>query len=92
MVESAWIAAAAAAVGVVGTASVAIVGFRISRSTNQATIDAAKANTDKTIAAAHADIHSTLDATREGQFADRLSVAMRKSPRVARSKSPLLAS
>ena len=76
MVESAWIAAGAGVVGVVGTATVAIVGFRISRSTNQATIDAAKANTDESIAASHADIHSTLDATRDRQFADRYSRAI----------------
>jgi uncharacterized protein YjbI with pentapeptide repeats len=75
-IESAWIAACAAVVGVVGTATVAIVGFRISRATNQATIDAAMAATDKTIAAAHADIHNTLDTTREGQFADRYGKAI----------------
>ena len=62
--------------GVVGTATVAIVSYRISRKTNQATIEAAKDNTDKTIAGAHADIRSTLDATREGQLADQYSRAI----------------
>ena len=53
VVESALISGAATLVGVGGIVAVAIVGFRTSRSTNQATIDAAKATTDKTIEAAH---------------------------------------
>jgi uncharacterized protein YjbI with pentapeptide repeats len=81
MVESALISAAATLVGIGGTVAVAIVGFRSSRSTNQATIDAAKATTDETIDAArdtnkatidaaHADVRRTLDTTRDGQIAD----------------------
>jgi hypothetical protein len=87
LVESALISAAATLVGVGGTAAVAIVGFRNSRSTNQTTIDAAKAATDKTvdavrdtnkatIDAAHADLRHTLDATREGQITDRYTKAI----------------
>src|SRR5262252_9376366 len=87
MVESAWIAAGAAVVGVVSTATVGIVGYFISRKTNRETIAAAKATTDETIAAAreankttieaaHADIRRTLDATRDGQIADLYSRAI----------------
>jgi len=87
IVESALISAAATFVGVGGTAAVAIIGFRNSRSTNQATIDAARATTDKavdaardtnkaTIDAAHADVHRTLEATRDGQIADRYTKAI----------------
>lgn len=65
MVESAFIAAAATLVGVGGTVTIAIVSVRISRSTNQATIDAS-----------HADIQRTLEAAREGQLADRYSRAL----------------
>jgi len=86
-VESALISAGATIVSVLATATVAIVGFRTSRSTNQKTLDAAKAATDKTVEAArdtnkatidaaHADIRHTLDATREGQFADRYTKAV----------------
>ncbi len=64
-VESAWIAAAAAAVGVIGTATVGIVGFFIARSTNKSTIEAA-----------HADVRRTLDATRGGQITDLYSRAI----------------
>lgn len=87
MVESAWIAAGAAVVGVVGTATVGIVGFLVSRSTNQKTIAAAQATTAETLRAAHAtnkatinaaheDVRRTLDATRDGQVADRYSKAI----------------
>jgi hypothetical protein len=70
-----------------GTAAVAIVGFRISRSTNQATIDAARATADKTIEtvhdtnkaaidAAHADVRRTLEITLEGQITERFTLAI----------------
>ena len=65
VVESALISAVATVVGVGGAVAVAIVGFRISRSTNQATIDAA-----------HVDVQSTLDNTRDGQIADRYTRAI----------------
>jgi hypothetical protein len=64
-VESAWIGAIAGFLGVVATAAVAITAFWYSRSTNQATIEAAKATTDKTI-----------NAAREAQFPDRYSTAV----------------
>jgi len=51
MVESAWIAAGAAVVGVVSTATVGIVGYVISRKTNRETIAGAKISTDETVAA-----------------------------------------
>jgi hypothetical protein len=62
VVESALISAAATLVGVGGTVAVAIVGFRTSRSTNQATIDAARATADKTIEAARDTNKATIDA------------------------------
>ena len=65
MVESAWIAAAATAVGVIGVATVGIVGYYIARSTNKSTIEAA-----------HADVYRTLDATRTGQITDLYSRAI----------------
>ena len=79
MVESAWIAAGAGAVGVIGTATVGIVGYFIARSTNREAITAAKATTDETIASARAEnkstieaadasVHRTLEATRAGQI------------------------
>lgn len=87
VVESALISAAATLVGVGGTVAVAIVGFRSSRSTNQATIDAARATADKTIEAAHdtnkaaidaarADVRRTLEITREGQITERFNRAI----------------
>jgi hypothetical protein len=87
MVESAWIAAGAAAVGVIGTATVGIVGYFIARSTNREAIAAAKATTDKTIASARAEnkstieaadasVHRTLEATREGQIIELYSRAV----------------
>ena len=87
VVESALIGGIATLVGVGGTVAVAIVGFRISRSTNQATIDAARATADKTIEAAHdtnkaaieaahADVRRTLDITREGQITERFTRAI----------------
>jgi len=65
VVESALIGAAATLVAVGGTATVAIASARISRRTNQAAIDAARA-----------DAELTLDAAREAQFADRYSRAL----------------
>ena len=87
MLESAWIAAGAAAVGVAGTATVGIVGLFVSRATNLETIAAARASTEETlraahdtnkatIDAAHADVRRTLDATSDGQIADRYSKAI----------------
>jgi pentapeptide repeat protein len=87
VVESALISAVATLVGVGGTVAVAIVGFRISRSTNQATIDAARATADKTIEAAHdtnkaaidaahADVRRTLEIAREGQITERFTRAI----------------
>jgi Pentapeptide repeats (8 copies) len=64
-VESAWIGAVAGFLGVGATAAVAIFAFWYSRSTNQATIEASKATTDKTI-----------DAAREAQFPGRYSTAV----------------
>src|SRR5271166_411168 len=86
-VESAFISAGATIVSVLATATVAIVGVRNARSTNQAAIDAAAAAADKTvnaardtnratIDAAQADVRQTLDATREGQIADRYTKAI----------------
>jgi Pentapeptide repeats (8 copies) len=75
-VESAWIAAAAAIVGVVGTATVGIVGYFIARSTNRDALAQAKKTTDETIAAAHADVARTLESTREGQITDLYSRAI----------------
>jgi hypothetical protein len=60
LVEAAFISAVATLVAVGGTVAVAVVGFRSSRSANQATIDAA-----------HADVRRTLDTTREEQITDR---------------------
>ena len=87
MVESAWIAASAGIVGVIGTATVGIVGYFVSRSTNRDAIAQAKTSTDETIAsarkankstikAAHADIRRTLETTRAGQIADLYSRAI----------------
>ena len=67
MVESAWIAAGAAVVGVVGTATVAIMGYVISRSTNRETIEAADAH-----------VRQTLEAARQGQLTDRYTKAVRQ--------------
>ena len=71
-VESAWISAVAALLGVGATAAVAIFAFWYSRSTNQATIDAANANLedqreqlDKTLAAQREQLDKTLAAQRE---------------------------
>jgi hypothetical protein len=65
VVESALISAVGTVVGVGGTVAVAIVGFRIARSSNQAALDTVR-DTNK----------ATLDATREGQLADRYSRAI----------------
>jgi hypothetical protein len=87
VVEAALISAVATLVSVGGTVAVAIVGFLISRSTNQATIDAARATADKTIQtardtnratidAAHDDVRRTLEATREGQITELFTRAI----------------
>src|SRR5260370_5411555 len=81
LVESALISGGATLVGVGGTVAVAIAGFRFSRSTTRAAIDAAAASADKTveaarltnreaIEAAHRDVRHTLETTRGGQIAD----------------------
>jgi pentapeptide repeat protein len=75
-VESAWIAASAALVGVAGTATVAIVGYFIARSTNRETLREARNTNDKTIASAHEDVRQSLEATRSGQVADLYSRAI----------------
>jgi hypothetical protein len=75
-VESALISAAVTVVGVGGTVLVAIVGFKNSRSTSQAAIDAARETNKATIDAAHADVQRTVDITREGQIADLYSRAV----------------
>jgi cell division septum initiation protein DivIVA len=62
LVESAFISAAATLFGVGGTVAVAVVGFRSSRSANQASIGAAKATTDKTLEAASATNQATIEA------------------------------
>jgi hypothetical protein len=76
VVESAFIAAAATVFGVGATATVAIVGFRISRSATGETVAAARDTNQATIDAAHADVRRTLDATRDGQIADRYTKAI----------------
>jgi uncharacterized protein YjbI with pentapeptide repeats len=83
VVESALISAAATVVGVGGTVTVAIMGFRNSRQANEATIKAtedtaavARETNQATIDAAHADVRRALEATREGQVADRYSRAI----------------
>jgi Pentapeptide repeats (8 copies) len=76
VVESAIISAAATVISVGGTVAVAIVGFRVSRSANQASIEAVKATTDKTVDAARHTNMATLDATRDGQIADLYSRAI----------------
>jgi len=73
MVESAWIAAGAAIVGVVGTATVGIVGYFIARSTNRQALAEARKTTDESLAAAHQDVSRTLESTRKGQIADLYS-------------------
>ena len=83
VVESALISAAATVVGVGGTVIVAIMGLRNSRQANDATIKAtdktaavARETNQATIDAAHVDVRRALDATREGQVADRYSRAI----------------
>ena len=75
-VESAYISAVATFLGVGATAAVAIFAFWYSRATNRATLDAAKAATDETVRAAWETNQATLEATREGQLADRYSRAI----------------
>jgi hypothetical protein len=57
--ESALISAAATIVSVTATAAVAIVGFRILRSTSRAALDAAMTTTDKTVEAARSSNQAT---------------------------------
>jgi uncharacterized protein YjbI with pentapeptide repeats len=75
-VESAFISAVAGFLGVVATAAVAITAFWYSRSTNQATIEAAKAATDRTVEAARETNQAAIDAAREAQFPDRYAKAI----------------
>jgi uncharacterized protein YjbI with pentapeptide repeats len=74
--ESAFISAAATIFSVGATATVAIVGFRISRSATDKTVAAARDTNQATIDAAHADVRRSLDATRDGQIADRYTKAI----------------
>ena len=80
MVESAWIAFGAAVVGVVGTATVGILGYVISRKTNRETLAAAKVSTDESIAAAREANKAAIEAAhadaREGQLTDRYTKAV----------------
>ena len=83
VVESALISAAATLVSVGGTVAVAMMGFQNSRLANQATITATEQTTaaareanQAAIDAAHADVRIALDATRDGQVADRYSRAI----------------
>jgi uncharacterized protein YjbI with pentapeptide repeats len=76
VVQSALISAAATVFSVGATAAVAIVGFRISRSATEKTAAAARDTNQATIDAAHADVRRTLDATRDGQIADRYTKAI----------------
>jgi hypothetical protein len=75
-VESALISGAATVLSVGATALVAIVGFRLSRSAIEKTVAAARDTNQATIDAAHADVRRTLDATRDGQIADRYTKAV----------------
>jgi uncharacterized protein YjbI with pentapeptide repeats len=64
-VESAYISAGAALLGVIATAAVAIVAFWYARSTNQATIRDQGEQLDKTLAAQREQLDDTLAAQRE---------------------------
>lgn len=76
IVQSALISAAATILSVGATAAVAIVGFRMSRSASDKTVAVARDTNQATIDAAHADVRRTLDATRDGQLADRYTKAI----------------
>lgn len=76
VVQSALISAAATVFSVGATAAVAITGFRLSRSATDKTVAAARDTNQATIDAAHADVRRTLDATRDGQIADRYTKAV----------------
>jgi hypothetical protein len=76
MVESAWITAGAVVVGVVSTATVGIVGYFISRSTNRETIASAREANESTIETADAHVRQTLEAARQGQLTDRYTKAV----------------
>jgi uncharacterized protein YjbI with pentapeptide repeats len=76
VVESALISAAATVVGVGGTVTVAIVGFRYANKTNRETIKAAKENTDSQVNAALAANRVTIDSVLEGQLTDRYTKAI----------------
>jgi hypothetical protein len=75
-VQAAFIAAAAALVGVGGTVAVAFAGSRTTRLTNQATLNAAAATTDKMVQAVLDTNQATIDATRRGQLTDRYAKAV----------------
>jgi Pentapeptide repeats (8 copies) len=70
-VESAYICAVAGLLGVAATAAVAIFAFWYSRLANNATIEAAKDTTDKTVQTALDTNKANIDAAREAQFPDR---------------------
>ena len=81
-VESAWISAVATLLGVGATAAVAIFAFWYSRSTNQATIDAANVNLkdqgmqlDKTLTAQREQLESTLAEQRTRTLNERFAMA-----------------
>jgi hypothetical protein len=69
-VESAIISAAATVVGIGATATIAIVGFRLSRSASDKAVAIARETNLATIEAARADVQATLQTTRDGQIAD----------------------
>jgi Pentapeptide repeats (8 copies) len=71
-VEAAYIAAGAALVGVVGTVIVAIVTSLVSHSTNQKTINAAAATTDKTIQAVRETNEASVAADLYSRAVDQL--------------------
>ena len=75
-VASAWISAVAGLLGVGATAAVAVAAFWYSRSTNNATIEAAKDTTGRTVEAARATNQAAIDAAREAQFPDRYTKAI----------------
>ena len=75
-VQSAYISAVVTLLGVAATAAVAIFAFGYSRSTNNATIEAAKATTETTVKGARETNQAAIDAAREAQFPDRYSKAV----------------
>lgn len=75
-VESAYISGVATLLGVGATAAVAIAALWWSYSTNRATLNTAKENTDETVKAARETNKASIDAAREAQFPDRYSTAV----------------